>query len=610
MLVIINAMKSITRSKGRNILIGIIVLVIAASSCVALAISNAAAEAEVSAAEQAAADEISARLTAEQDLADKQAELETTKEGLKSNLSITGSISIDRQKMMEEMRNSGNQDRNAMRDMQSQSQELSLDELQKYADSEYVKDFFYTASISLNATGDLEAYGSEDSGSSDTSSNSGATMPGGQGGMGGMDGGGRQGGFAMGGMAMGDFNVTGYMVASSMTKFKNETAKITSGKMIDVSSSDMNCLISDEVSVFNSLSVGDKITLSNPSKDDETYTFTIVGIYTDSSSAETGNTPMFATAQDPANLICISYSALQKITANSTSVATTGTNAMGTSTTTALSGQISHFYVFSGLEDYESFGKELVTKGLSETYTLSSTDLSDYNRQINEIENNMTQLEETISNFNYTERLVPIQNLSKFAGTMFWVILAIGALILIVINVFNIRERKYEVGVLTAIGIKKGKVAMQFVTELMCITMIAIVLGSGLGAFASVPVADYLLSDRIEQMQEATEQEKAEAEAAASDAAAQNGNNNRFPGGAQMPDGAQGRENWGRNGTNIMSTLQDEEVDYINKITANFNFAILGYLICIGIVLTVISSLAAIVFVMRYEPLKILANRA
>lgn len=46
MLVLINAMKSISRSKGRNILIGIIVLAISASCCVALAIRNAANEAE------------------------------------------------------------------------------------------------------------------------------------------------------------------------------------------------------------------------------------------------------------------------------------------------------------------------------------------------------------------------------------------------------------------------------------------------------------------------------------------------------------------------------------------------------------------------------------
>lgn len=48
------------------------------------------------------------------------------------------------------------------------------------------------------------------------------------------------------------------------------------------------------------------------------------------------------------------------------------------------------------------------------------------------------------------------------AGYFLIVILAIGAIVLIVLNIFNIRERKYEVGVLTAIGMKKSRVAISF----------------------------------------------------------------------------------------------------------------------------------------------------
>ncbi|NMD41887.1 MAG: hypothetical protein GYA86_01080, partial [Firmicutes bacterium] len=48
MLVFINACKSITRSKGRNILIGLIVLTIAVSGSIALAIRTAAEAAKKS----------------------------------------------------------------------------------------------------------------------------------------------------------------------------------------------------------------------------------------------------------------------------------------------------------------------------------------------------------------------------------------------------------------------------------------------------------------------------------------------------------------------------------------------------------------------------------
>jgi len=516
MFVIINALKSITRCKGRNILIGIIVLAIAAASCVALAIRNAADEAE----------------TAGLDL-----------------LTITASITVDTQRLMEEAQSSGG-DMRAMRERISQYQNLSLSELLAYSESDYVQNFYYSSTISLNASGGLEAYGSDGS--------SGSSFPGGMGGRGGF-----------GGMAMGDFAVTGYSAEDAMINFINGTSKITNGEMFDIASADMNCLISYELALFNGLSVGDTITLANPNAEEETYTFTITGIYSHSSSSESSNFPRFSTAMDPANSIYISYDALQAIVEHSASVAVTETDVNGFEISTAVTGQLSSTFVLSSHADYENFGEELTARGLSEYYMLSSSDIS-----------------------NYEASLVPLQNLSRFAMTLLFIVLAIGGVILIVINVFNIRERKYEVGVLTAIGIKKGKVAMQFVTELLCVTLIAIVIGAGVGAAVSVPVSNNLLSVQIEQMQ--------------SQAVNQETNFGRVAGGM-----AGGRQNiqGGRNTMIDIFSGNRADVNYLDQINTTVNFSILGQLIGIGIILTIISSLAAVVFVMRYEPLKILTNR-
>ena len=548
MLVLINAMKSISRSIGRNVLIGIIVLSISVSSCVALAIRNAASEAE----------------TAGIDM-----------------VNITGTITVDRQKLMEAaIGNSGGQggrpDMSGMRELLSKYQDLSLSELQTYAQSDYVKNFYYQSSISLNASGDLEPYSTQTSGNSNSGSanNSNRTdnrIPGGGMGGPGMPGGGGMGG----GFTMGDFTVTGYSSEDAMTKFINGTAKITDGEMFDVSSSDMKCLISSELAAFNGLSVGDTIVLANPNAEDETYTLTIAGIYTDSSSGESGNQMRFSTSMDPANLICISYGSLQVIKDHSASVAKTETNDYGMETTTAITDQFTGTFVFANLKNYNLFGEELRTKGLSEYYTLSSTDIN-----------------------NYEASLLPLKNLFRFAATMLIVILAIGAVILIVINVFNIRERKYEVGVLTAIGIKKSKVALQFVTELLCVTLLFIVIGAGVGAVVSVPVSNSLLSTQIEQMQ--------------SKSSAQNENFGRpgRPGDmdGNMPQMGGGRWSMGGGMLSVFSGNQGK-VNYLDKINATVNFRVIAQLIVIGVVLTIISSLAAVIFVMRYEPLKILANR-
>jgi len=535
MLVIINAMKSIIRSKARNILIGIIVLAIAASSCVALAIRNAANEAE-----EAGIDSIN----------------------------ITGTITVDRHKLMQEAQSGGRGDMNAMRELMAKYPELSLKELLGYSESDYVKGFYYSGSMSLDAVGELEAYSTE---SSDNNNNGGsagnknpsngpvyADRPGGA--------------MVIGGMAMGDFTLTGYSSEDAMTKFMNGTSKITDGSMFDTTANDMNCLISKELAAFNSFSVGDKIKLANPNKEDETYEFTIIGIYADSSSGESDNMPRFGTAMDPANLICISYESLKTINENSEAVATTQTDNMGNERSTALNGQLAGTFVFSNVESYENFCSELKAKGLSEYYTVNSTDIN-----------------------NYESSLKPLKDLSSYATTLLLIVLAIGAVILIVINIFNIRERKYEVGVLTAVGIKKGKVAMQFVTELLCVTLLAIIIGTAVGSAASVPVSKNLLISQIEQTIEKNKDQ-----------------NESFGRPGSGPHIIQGGSQGGvrtQSGP-MMSTYGRDESDYFSEINAAVNFTIMGQLIGIGIILTLISSLAAVVFVMRYEPLKILANRS
>ena len=55
----------------------------------------------------------------------------------------------------------------------------------------------------------------------------------------------------------------------------------------------------------------------------------------------------------------------------------------------------------------------------------------------------------------------PIENLANFSFTFLIVILVVGGIVLTIINFFNIRERKYEIGFLRAIGMTKFKVTLQ-----------------------------------------------------------------------------------------------------------------------------------------------------
>ncbi|MDR1017672.1 MAG: ABC transporter permease [Lachnospiraceae bacterium] len=550
---LINAFKSISRSKGRNILIGIIVITIAIASAVSLSIKQAANKAKT--------------------------------EGL-NNQEITGTIGLDREKLMSEANSSSSSssssssdtpDRSGMRELMEKYPDLTLTQLKKYADSDYVKSFLYTGTTSLDATGDIEAYST--SSSSDDSSNSSSsskstdsnapTMPG----MDNNAGGGRAGNM----MSMGDFSVVGYSSEKAMTDFVSGTSKISDGEVFDTTSDEYNCVISSELATFNSLKVGSYITLANPSKTTETYKFKIVGIYTTESTDTSSNEPQmnFGTANDAANKILISYPALEKINSYSTSKATTSTDDSGNETTTALRVQTNGTYVFANKTNYDKFAKELTSKGLSKYYSLSSSDVT-----------------------NYENSLVPLNNLSKFANTMLWIVLAVGGVILVVLNIFNIRERKYEVGVLTAIGVKKWKVAMQFVCELLAVTLVSIIIGAGIGAAVSVPVSNKLLASQVEQTQTTTSNTEQNF--------GRGGDNGNAPSGAPSAPGGQG----GQTGIGQFTGGANNATEYISNIKATMNIGILGKLIAIGIALTIISSLAGVIFVLRYEPLKILSERS
>lgn len=517
MYIIKNALTNIWSSKGRNILIGVIVFVIAVSSCIALSVKESAKKAE--------------------------------EEGLKT-LSVTGTISFDREKLRQSAQD-GNGD---FRDRMQSIAELTLDQMKTYAKSSYVQEFRYTLSSSINAA-DVDAV-EEDSSSTEenTTNNNNPQFPGGRAGE------------ILGGFTQGDFSIIGYSSYTAMAQFVSGSSKVTEGEIFDVDSSENQCIISTQLAAFNDLKVGDTLTLVNPSNEEQTFAFKITGLYTYTDS-DSGGGMRFSTAMDPANQIYTTYNALNTMVTYTQNNATISTNDNGREQSTAMRAQTSGTYVFGSADNYNKFTEDVRTMGLSEDYTVSSTDLA-----------------------NYESSLIPIQNTAKFANTMLLIVLLIGGIILTVLNIFNIRERKYEVGVLTAIGMKKWRVAIQFVAELFIVTFFAIAIGTVVGAAASVPTANSLLESQI-TAQENTQQ--------------QQGNN-------FMPGGMQGRANGQSGGFSGLpgrfgqSTVQ---VDYVSSINASTNIIVVGQLMAIGILLTILASLSAVVFIMRYEPLKILSER-
>lgn len=554
MYIIKNALRCISRSIGRNVLIGIIVLVIAVSSCIGLSIRQAS---------------------------------ENAKQETLDGLSITATISYDRQSLMEEMGGmqrgqedrgeeppempQGGFDRDSFQNKMSEMETLSLDEYESYAGASTVKDFYYSSTTYVNGTDDFIAV-SNTSSETETATATDTTTQSMDNAMMAMQGGGMQDMGGKGGMSsvnMGDFTVIGYSSDTAMTDFADGTASITEGAVFDEGTENLDCIISQELATYNELSVGDTINVLNPNNEDEEYTLNIVGVYEKASSQGDMSAQFGMTMSDPANEIYMSYTALQSIISDSQT-----TNADDTSL--ALSDSLTTTYSFADVDDYETFAQEVYDLGLDENYTVSSSDITAYEQS-----------------------LVPLETLSTMAGYFLIVILAIGAIILVVLNVFNVRERKYEIGVLTAMGMKKGKVAMQFMTEIFVVTLCAVILGVGIGGVSAVPVTNALLESRTTAQTQQTEQ------------LTQNFGRGSNMGGMQdMPQGEQPQPE-GEAGSGFMDKVPGGQAvtEYITEVNSAMNLTVVLQMLLIAVGLTLVSGMVSMLFVMRYEPLKILSNR-
>ena len=541
MYIIKNALRCIARSKGRNALIGIIALVIAVSACLGLSIRQAA---------------------------------ESAKESTLEELNITATISYDRNSMMNDMmggeKEQGNGekfDRDQFADMMGKASSLTLEEYQKYASAESVQDFYYTLTAALNGTDEFLPVTDEEESDSDSGFGGGREFPGG-------DRGGK------GGLSASDFSLIGYSSDHSMTAFIDGTASVLEGgAMFEEGTTKKECVISEELAIFNDLSVGDTIILTNPSLETETYTLKIVGLYKSSSNNDFSMS-MFGKSQDPANQIYMSAAALEIIldASDEASVTVTDENT-GRESDSAVTGSISATYLFENTDAYYAFEEEARALGLDDSYTISSPDITAFENS-----------------------LVPLNTLSTMAGWFLIVILIIGAIILVVLNIFNVRERKYEVGVLTAMGMKKWKVAAQFVCEILVVTMIAVVLGAGIGAVSSVPVTNALLAEQVE-----------------SRTSQQNQMNESFgrPGNKGGMMGGMRGENASANPPDVptgigggrFEDMVDRAANYITEVNSAMNLTVALQMIGVGLLLTLAASLASVLFIMRYDPLRILANR-
>ena len=139
--------------------------------------------------------------------------------------------------------------------------------------------------------------------------------------------------------------------------------------------------------------------------------------------------------------------------------------------------------------------------------------------------------------------------------------------------------------------------------EILVVTMLAVLIGAGIGAVSSVPVTNTLLEGQVAN--ETLQQSQTD----------KNFGRPGNMGGGMFGDGMFGGDmpdlpdNIGGGDRNPLKDMFGGAADYITEVDSAMNLTVVFQMIGVGLLLTLVASAASVLFIMRYDPLKILANR-
>jgi putative ABC transport system permease protein len=102
----------------------------------------------------------------------------------------------------------------------------------------------------------------------------------------------------------------------------------------------------------------------------------------------------------------------------------------------------------------------------------------------------------------YNQMVGPINNVASFSKNVVYLVTISGAVILGLIVMLSIRERKYEMGVLLSLGEKRWKLIGQFVAEILIVAVLAIGISSACGNVVAGKISDQLLAQELAQQEQ------------------------------------------------------------------------------------------------------------
>ncbi|WP_239254038.1 ABC transporter permease [Listeria ilorinensis] len=387
-----------------------------------------------------------------QSAANKSAEL------ARQELGGTVTLTVDREKQMQQQQeesssSSDSGDSSTTKEPPKfESSPISIDSANDLAELNHVKSYnYYSSTQALADSFDpIESSGdssSTDSDSSTTENGEGMQMP---------EGGGGQ-------MTNADLSVSGLLDSATSTDFDEGTSELVKGKAITSDNADDNVvLIEQTLADQNDLSVGDTISIKS-SDESTSVELKIIGIYETSSSGDD---------------MAANFSFLNPYNKLYVPIAVANT-LKGDDYTDTVDSAV---YTMDDAANIDAFEKA--------AKNVSSVDWDTFKLDAND----------TL----YQQMVGPIENVASFSQNVVYIVSIAGALILALLVMMQVRERKYEMGVLLAIGEKRSKLIAQFFTEILVVALISFVLAGFSSHFVAQVAGNQLLSQQTESTQTTT----------------------------------------------------------------------------------------------------------
>lgn len=346
-----------------------------------------------------------------------------------------------------------------------------------------------------------------------------------------------------GGLTDADVTLQGVLYTDAASDFLSEEAVLTEGRHLTEADARTNVTVMEAtLAEQNDLSVGDTITVSSTAEEIVTENLEIVGIYQTSSTGS--GQAMNIASLNPYNQLYVPYT-LANLYNGETSEGTVD----------------SAVYYMNDPEDINQFIEEAkATSDLDfEVFKLDANDAA------------------------YQQMIGPIENVAAFSKNIVYLVTVAGAIILGLIVMLSIRERKYEMGVLLALGERKTKLMGQFIVEIMIVAILALGISSVVGGVVANQFGEQLLSQEVAQSTESA------------------ANPQSFGGG--RGGAPRGEMPGGRNGSDTQTA------EAIDELAVNVSAQDLGWLAGIGMLIAIIAALLPSLTILRMQPKNILSKQ-